>query len=213
MAPADSSIGFHWHPYQSNILPPMIDTSLVAINTGQMFTLVYLPYEDLHSTVELLQQFQREHFVVYSPAVSIETQLRNVSIYPLSSSGFKHHLQRCSRVICNAGFELISEALYLGKPVLTKALEGQFEQSANALTLEKLGLAYVTRTLSIFSLDSFIDNSVQCEPILYPNVAKALVDHCLQGSPADVPELSRSLWSQVGINSSTEPLANRSLVA
>lgn len=198
-APANSAIGFHWHPYQNNILPPMIDTSLASISTGQDFTLVYLPFEDLPSTVELLQQLPNEHFVVYSALVSIETQRQNVSIYPLSSNGFKHHLQRCSRIICNTGFELVSEALFLGKPVLTKPLEGQFEQSANALTLKKLQLANVTRALNILNLDSFLSHSTPNKPIHYPDVAKALVNHCLEGAPADLPELSRQLWAQVDI--------------
>jgi len=127
-APADQQIGMHWHRYHPETLPSMIDTTLTPKPIAQKFTLVYLHFENLNDTVALLQQLKREHFVLYSPNVKIETQHRNVYIYPLSKSGFRYHLQSCRRVICNTGFELITEAIHLGLPVLTKPLQGQYEQ-------------------------------------------------------------------------------------
>lgn len=204
--PANQRIGFHWHPYDRLTLPPMIDTGLTPIGNSQSFTLVYLPFEDQQETVTLLQQLRGEQFVLYSPEAAQEAQSRNVSIYPLSKWGFCHHLQRCNRVICNTGFELIAEALYLGKPVMTKPLSGQFEQIANAMALNELQLATITRQLGVLDLDKFIGATRTQPRIIYPNVAKELAEFCLQRVNGDMrPEdcdvalaaLAARLWSHV----------------
>lgn len=214
-APADQRIGLHWHPYGRQTLPPMIDTDLTPINNSQSFTLVYLPFEDQNETVALLQQLRGEHFVMYSPQATQETQSRNVSIYPLSKHGFRHHLQRCNRVICNTGFELIAEALYLGKPVMTKPLSGQFEQVANAMALKELKLATITRQIGVLNLDKFIYSTHSRPRILYPNVARELAELCLQRvtdnlsaeeSDAALESLAARLWSQVMTLSDGYPL-------
>ncbi|ASJ70537.1 MJ1255/VC2487 family glycosyltransferase [Granulosicoccus antarcticus] len=205
-APADTRIGFHWHRYGRLTLPPMIDTELTPIDNSQAFTLVYLPFEDQNEIAALLQQIKGEHFVMYSPNTTHQIQRRNISIYPLSKPGFKHHLQRCNRVICNTGFELISEALHLGIPILTRPLIGQFEQQANALALKELNLATITRNLGVLSLDKFIHTTQPQKRILYPNVARELAAFCqrqitegmsAQQSDTTLEELARSLWAQV----------------
>jgi hypothetical protein len=113
-------------------------------------------------------------------AVTREKQTRNVSIYLLSEPGFRHHLQRCSRVVCNTGFALIAEALHLGTPILTRPLSGQFEQIANAMALKQLKLATVTHHLGILSLEKFLNDEHSHERIIYPNVTRELVAFCLR---------------------------------
>ncbi len=41
--------------------------------------------------------------------------------------------------MANGGFTLISESIYLKKPVLSIPVKGQFEQILNAIYLERLG--------------------------------------------------------------------------
>jgi len=50
-----------------------------------------------------------------------------------------HDFARAKAVITGGGFSLMSEAVFLGKPVLSLPLDGQFEQILNALYLEHLG--------------------------------------------------------------------------
>lgn len=179
-APADSSVGFHWCRYHETTLPPMIDTGLAPCRTDDVFTLVYLPFENQNETIASLQQLDNERFVIYSPEALNSRQEGNVSINPLSRPGFVHDLQRCSRVICNTGFELIAEALHLGVPVLTKPLSGQFEQLANAMTLEQLQLATVTRYLNAGIIDDFVQTAYPGSRIIYPNVARELARFCVE---------------------------------
>ena len=71
----------------------------------------------------------------------------------LRPEGFQAGAGRCRGVIGNAGFELASEALSLGKKLLVKPLGGQFEQLTNSGTLELMGLAQL--------MDSLDANTVQ----------------------------------------------------
>ncbi len=66
---------------------------------------------------------------------------------PFSRSGFIDNLKNCNGVICNAGFELASEALHAGKKMLVKPLAGQLEQPSNAQAMRKLGLGDVMERL------------------------------------------------------------------
>lgn len=52
---------------------------------------------------------------------------------------FFRDFARAKAVITGGGFTLMSEAVFLGKPVLSLPLDGQFEQILNALYLEHLG--------------------------------------------------------------------------
>jgi hypothetical protein len=44
-APVDIPIGLHWHPYGSNVLPPILDLPDLPVSRGGHL-LVYLPFED-----------------------------------------------------------------------------------------------------------------------------------------------------------------------
>lgn len=73
----------------------------------------------------------------------------SIEFRPRSVDGFLEDLISCRGVITGGGFSLLSEAVYLGKPVLAMPLKGQFEQLMNARYLEREG--YGTCALSIDS--------------------------------------------------------------
>ncbi len=56
-----------------------------------------------------------------------------------SRAGFLEDLAAARAVVATAGFTLLSEALYLGKPVLALPNRGFFEQTVNALALRESG--------------------------------------------------------------------------
>ena len=56
-----------------------------------------------------------------------------------SNDTFLDDLRTARAVITGGGFSLLSEAIYLGKPVLSVPLHGQFEQLMNARYLEREG--------------------------------------------------------------------------
>ncbi|MEL7451675.1 MAG: MJ1255/VC2487 family glycosyltransferase, partial [Pseudomonadota bacterium] len=138
-APVTTPLGLHWHDFAPTVLPPILDLpDMPCRHDGAV--LVYLPFEDQDKVTELLHRFQGIQFVQYSPEL-VDAQSSNVALRKASFDKFKVDLAASSGVICNAGFELISECLQWRKPVLAKPLHGQMEQLSNAQALDELGLS------------------------------------------------------------------------
>ena len=62
-----------------------------------------------------------------------------ISYRPRSDAGFLDDLRTARAVITGGGFSLLSEAIFLRKPVLSVPLHGQFEQLMNARYLQREG--------------------------------------------------------------------------
>ena len=107
-----------------------------------------LVYQTSDSWTELVPTLRRlpGRFVVYG--LNREETLGNVELRPFSEAGFVDDLASARAVLTGGGFSLMGEAVYLGKPVFSVPLVGQFEQTLNALYLEKLGYGEFHRELS-----------------------------------------------------------------
>src|SRR6185503_15620960 len=62
-------------------------------------------------------------------------------------------------VLAGGGFSLMGEAVQLGKPLLSVPLKGQFEQTLNALYLQKLGYGEYHRELSETAIATFLERA------------------------------------------------------
>ena len=89
----------------------------------------------------------------------------NVILKTFSEDGFIDDLASCKGVICNGGFSLISEAVYLKKPVCSIPIQNQFEQFVNAAYIEKLGygrhfgkMASDSIAAFLYEIERFHDN-------------------------------------------------------
>ncbi len=71
----------------------------------------------------------------------------NLTFRPPSEKGFLSDLASCAYVICGGSHTLLSEAFYLGKPVLSFPIRNAFEQVLNAHYLERLGFGAACRDL------------------------------------------------------------------
>ena len=191
-APVTIPLGLHWHPYSSNVLPPVLDLP-VLVPDRRDHILVYLPFEDQERVTAWLQQFPRHNFKQY--AAGVEEGIRgNVSRYGVSVHGFKAHLAGSKGVICNSGFELISECLHWGKRVLTKPVAGQVEQLSNALALQQLGYARVIHSLDREQLADWLHAPDPPSTLAFPDVAGCLAAWLANGCAEPPEELSRRLW-------------------
>jgi uncharacterized protein (TIGR00661 family) len=192
-APADISVGLHWHHFNQPVLPPLIE-QLRAKPSIDNKILVYMGFEAIDDVVEYLKPFKRHEFHVYCK-VEQQNDLGNVILKPFSHAGFHRDLDDCVGVISNAGFELASECLFLGKKLLMKPLLGQYEQHCNALAMQTLQRATVIETLNPAMLEKWLALPGH-SPVGYPDVAKTLAHWIADGQKATVAELSASLWSR-----------------
>jgi len=71
---------------------------------------------------------------------------------------FLENLAGCRAIVANAGFSLISEALYLGKPYLAWPVKKQFEQVFNAYYIGQMGYGAYWDDLNKERVESFLFN-------------------------------------------------------
>ncbi|WP_075186176.1 MJ1255/VC2487 family glycosyltransferase [Teredinibacter haidensis] len=197
-APASESLGLHWHHFNQPILPPIVDMDHIDDPVDEKKILVYLGFEDSEQVVSLLEPFEDYTFCHYGPFPEYESR-GHIKLKPLSRDGFKYDLATASGVICNAGFELSSEAVQLGKKLLVKPLIGQLEQLSNARAMEELGLAMTMDTLNSESVADWLNN-FHAPQVEYPNVAKAIARWIKDREwerKGSKEELIKALWQAV----------------
>ncbi|MEI8255615.1 MAG: glycosyltransferase family protein [Deltaproteobacteria bacterium] len=120
-----------------------------------------LVYQTSPTNTRLLETLGRAHracglcFVVYGVATPLASPPSGVAVRAFSEDGFVDDLAAAPFVIVNGGHSTITEALALGKPVLAEPIRDQFEQSTNALGLERLGVGRRTARLCVEDIVSF----------------------------------------------------------
>jgi uncharacterized protein (TIGR00661 family) len=204
-APTDYAIGLHWHHFGFPILPPVIPPMRCDARVQLSKILVYLPFEARGDVLQLLGSF-KEHDFYYYTDVPEASDAGNVHLRPFSRSGFIEDLKTCNGVICNAGFELASEALHIGKKLLVKPLAGQLEQTSNALALRILGLGASMDRLDGAAVRAWLSRAEQ-KPQCYPDVAQLIADWVGRGCWEDTGVLVERAWTDSGRHTagSTQP--------
>lgn len=196
-APARFRLGLHWNHFNAAIAPPIINPEERRAAAAEHI-LVYLPFEDQQRVCATLQNIPQYQFIQYAPQLS-DISIGNVAQRKTSLHGFKHHLCSARAVICNAGFELISECLHMGIPALAKPVSGQAEQLGNAAALKQLNLASVMDEFSQHTIEQWLLNIPAQTPQHYPDVAEAICDWVLKGQWHDNEALVNQLWQETGI--------------
>jgi uncharacterized protein (TIGR00661 family) len=194
-ASADFPIGLHWHHFRQPILPPIVSHHIEQnrkIKKNKI--VVYLPFENPKDIISLLKEFQRYEFFVYHGFKQAKDQ-KNFHLRPYSRTGFIDDLAECNGVICNAGFELVSEALHLGKKILVKPLAGQMEQLSNAKAISLLKMGMAMKNLEKEKVAQFLDIPNACAE-KYPKVARMNARWDESGQWEDLEGLAKTAWEQ-----------------
>ena len=119
------------------VVPPLLRDRVIACQSRPGSHIVaYQGYETFKRFFPLLQSTGRP-VMVYG--FNKEDRQDNLYFKKNSETGFLEDLAGCSYLICGGSHTLLSEALYLGKPVLSFPIKGAFEQYLNAFYLERLG--------------------------------------------------------------------------
>lgn len=190
-APGTSKIGFHYFHFNQTILPPLIAPQIASPSRHQKIV-VYMGFESLREILSLLEPFRDYEFQVFAH-VRGKSVHDHVTINPVSLQRFQRELKEAAGVISNAGFGLSSECLALGKKLLVKPLERQFEQLSNALALQSLGRATTMARLDQNILEQWLELDGHA-PIAYPDVAELLCDWITEAEPRDYDEFVDSVW-------------------
>lgn len=144
------------NPEKTIIYPPVLRKEIMGLK-GEYGDHI-LVYQTSKSNEKLLKTLKNcgEKFVIYG--FDLDKKDGNLEFKPFNESEFFEDIQNSRAVITNGGFTLISEALYLKKPVLSIPVKGQFEQILNAIYLEKLGYGEFHEEINNDNLKKFLNN-------------------------------------------------------
>lgn len=90
----------------------------------------------------------------------------NLRFQPFSEDAFIADLASARAVIAGGGFTLMSESVYLRKPMLAVPVAGQFEQVINARYLQALGYGRCESEVSVTTIRAFLDGVDTCTTAL-----------------------------------------------
>ncbi|MGB9980058.1 MJ1255/VC2487 family glycosyltransferase [Methanobacterium sp.] len=117
--------------------------------------LVYQTSDSNSGLIDTLKSFD-EKFVIYG--FKMEKEDGNLIFREFNEKEFFKDFESCKAVIANGGFTLMSEAIYLGKPLFAIPVKKQFEQTVNSIYLQKLGYGEFQDELTRENFESFLSN-------------------------------------------------------
>ncbi len=168
----------------TTLVPPIIRPEILAAKpTAGGHVLVYQSATTQQNLVPLLQQLPDQQFRVYG--FNKEEDHGNVQLRAFSEAGFIADLASCRAVVTNGGFSLISEAVFLHKPVCAIPIPAQFEQWLNAAEIEQMGYGRHFAAITADNLRAFLYELAGFE--------KKLASYRQQGNEVLFADLDRTL--------------------
>ena len=172
---------------RTTLVPPILRPEILLAKSEQGEHL--LVYQTSTTNLALLDTLKRTGLPcrVYGMKRDLTEDLveGNLTFRPFSEDRFIDDLRTARAVVAGGGFTLMSEAVYLHKPMLSFPLERQFEQVLNALYLEKLGYGMHARELSPDVIQEFLRRVPEC--------ARALEDYSQEGNLEAMKNLNEQL--------------------
>jgi uncharacterized protein (TIGR00661 family) len=151
---------FHLNPKKTEdtkVFPPLLSPQLKDITPGPgKHTLVYQTSSTFKKLISTLEQRENK-YIIYG--FNRQEKINNLVFKKSSKNNFLLDLASCNYLISNGGHNAISEALYLGKPVLSFPVHYAYEQFVNAFMLKKMG--YGDYSLSSCPSRSLLENFEQ----------------------------------------------------
>lgn len=183
---AKIKLALSFAPYLQNhknilIVPPLLRKEVLRlVPEKQDFILCYVNNDgygdDIIAWHKQNPYIKLECFWDRKGAPEVEHYHENLIFHQISDTKFLEKMRTCKAFVTTAGFESVCEAMYLGKPVMMIPVEGQFEQSCNALDAQKAGAGIMSTDFNISKLLDYLPNHkgehqtrdwVQKAPILF----------------------------------------------
>jgi uncharacterized protein (TIGR00661 family) len=143
--------------------PPILRKQLFSLqpNPKSDFTLVYLLN---HGYADQIIQWSdanprtKLHCFYDKPGAPAEFQhSASLTFHRLDGEKFLQMMAECRHVVCTAGFESVSEAAWLGKPLFLVPVENHVEQQVNALDAQQFGLGLAETSFNLDRLAELPD--------------------------------------------------------
>ena len=138
------------------IYPPIIRKIIrESISRRKNYVLVYQTSNTNSSLLNSLKKIDYK-FIIYG--FDKEEVDKNLTFKKFNQTEFIDDFRNCNSCISNGGFTFLTEAIYLKKPILSVPIKGQFEQTLNAMQIQRLGYGEFHDKLNKKSIERFISN-------------------------------------------------------
>ncbi len=137
------------------VIPPLLRRTVLDLNgsTDDGSLLIYLLNRDRAEGLEAWHRRRPDVPVRCFWDGEARHPYPNLRFHPLCGTHFLQRMAQARGVVCTAGFESVSEALWLGKPVYMIPTPGHLEQRTNALDAQRIGAGLWGTD---FDLDGFL---------------------------------------------------------
>ncbi|MEO8150806.1 MAG: glycosyltransferase family protein [Bacteroidia bacterium] len=176
-APVTKKYGYHFKALDENIFTPVIRSEIRNCNIKDKGHItVYLPSYDDERIIKNLKNFKQVDWQVFSKHNKKKFKEKNIYIEPISNAAFVKSMSESSGVLCNAGFGVTSETLFLNKKLCIIPMRTQYEQHCNAAMLKSMGVTVVKKLKSkhLNKIENWIEKGKSVE-VDYPDNAASIV--------------------------------------
>jgi len=144
------------NPEKVVIYPPIIRDDIIRLKPS--YGNYIFVYQTSQTNKKLLNSLKKvdEKFVIYG--FNQDKTDSNLTFRKFNETKIYDDMKNCKAIITNGGFSLITEAIYLKKPIYSIPAKGNFEQLLNGFYVEKLGYGMMNRDISTKTIEKFLYN-------------------------------------------------------
>lgn len=170
-----------------SLIPPILRSEvLTAKPKSGDYIVVYVRSEESAGILDYLEKLPQYRFEVFG--IAQKSKKRHIKSHGVFSNDFLSYVVDAKAVVCTAGLSLISESLFLQKPLFVVPEKKDFEQFYNAYSLrqQNLGTYAYLSDMTEQTIASFLQNLDTFATLTVPKdgarKAAKLVDAFLKSS-------------------------------
>ena len=144
------------HPKMTALYPPVLREEIMKLKPEQGDHV--LVYQTAESSINLMEELKKldYKFIVYG--FNKDEVDENLTYRSFNEEQIFEDMRTAKAIIVNGGFTMISEAIYLKKPIYCTPAHKNFEQILNGFYVEKLGFGESHDDLDVKKIESFLAN-------------------------------------------------------
>ena len=144
------------HPKMTALYPPVLREEIMKLEPVEGEHV--LVYQTAESSINLMEELKKldYKFIVYG--FNKDEVDENLTYRSFNEEQIFEDMRTAKAIIVNGGFTMISEAIYLKKPIYSTPAHKNFEQILNGFYVEKLGFGEYHDKLDVKKIENFLEN-------------------------------------------------------
>ncbi len=144
------------HPKMTALYPPVLREEIMKLEPVEGEHV--LVYQTAESSINLMEELKKldYKFIVYG--FNKDEVDENLTYRAFNEEQIFEDMRTAKAIIVNGGFTMISEAIYLKKPIYSTPAHKNFEQILNGFYVEKLGFGEYHDKLDVKKIENFLEN-------------------------------------------------------